>query len=406
MMIMRRNKPEEKMKNKEPFNLTRILSVIAIFLVTFLVVSFWCMQSHLYLDESLCILFVTCMFLLVYLFEMEYDRRCQHIAHNAQTNFVRLAIVYVVCCLLTWGMTFLPEFCYPVMLVPILVCAVSNPLMGMTVGLFFSVLLALMAGSSFYALACYTILTVLGAALAQALTEKRYRGFLSLMFLFLQVMAPNLFLYLAQKELRKETLIVSVADGVVTAFAGYFLYGWLCRKAEDEVDNLYLDIVSEDYSQVQALRDFSMVEYRHAGQVSELAYRCAKRMGYQEKLCLAAGFYYRMGQWIGEPYIKSGVERAKKLCFPTALVNILAEYQGQEQLPSTPESALIHMIDALVVRLEAVDSSVSDSQWNSEIFIYQTLNEFSASGIYDQSGMSMNQFLKVREILAKEELVH
>ena len=35
--------------------------------------------------------------------------------------------------------------------------------------------------------------------------------------------------------------------------------------------------------------------------------------------------------------------------------------------------------------------------------IYQTLNEYSASGIYDQSGLGMNMFLKIREYLVNEE---
>ena len=34
--------------------------------------------------------------------------------------------------------------------------------------------------------------------------------------------------------------------------------------------------------------------------------------------------------------------------------------------------------------------------------IYQTLNELSATGMYDESGLSMNQFLKVRELLVRE----
>ena len=41
--------------------------------------------------------------------------------------------------------------------------------------------------------------------------------------------------------------------------------------------------------------------------------------------------------------------------------------------------------------------------WNKEMVIYQTLNEFSAQGLYDQSGLSMNMFLKIREYLVKEE---
>ena len=131
----------------------------------------------------------------------------------------------------------------------------------------------------------------------------------------------------------------------------------------------------------------------------------AKEVGYRANLCLAGGFYYRMGRWIGEPYIKNAVNKAESLCFPAELISILAEYYGEEQLPSSPESALVHMVDAVVIRLEAMEQNVGQSVWNRDIVIYQTVNDFSSSEIYDHSGMSMNQFLKIREFLAKEELL-
>ena len=37
--------------------------------------------------------------------------------------------------------------------------------------------------------------------------------------------------------------------------------------------------------------------------------------------------------------------------------------------------------------------------------MFSGVNDFSSSEIYDHSGMSMNQFLKIREFLAKEELL-
>ena len=112
-----------------------------------------------------------------------------------------------------------------------------------------------------------------------------------------------------------------------------------------------------------------------------------------------------MGRWIGEPYIKNAIKKAESLCFPADLVSILSEYYGEEHLPSSPESALIHMVDAVVIRLEAMEKDVGQSVWNRDIVIYQAVNDFSSSGIYDHSGMSMNQFLKIREFLAKEELL-
>jgi len=93
------------------------------------------------------------------------------------------------------------------------------------------------------------------------------------------------------------------------------------------------------------------------------------------------------------------------LCFPEDLVQILSEYYGEENLPSTPESALVHMIDGLLIKLELLENEVGTSKWNREVLIYQTLNEFSSAGLYDNSGMSINAFLKVREWLAKEELL-
>jgi hypothetical protein len=104
--------------------------------------------------------------------------------------------------------------------------------------------------------------------------------------------------------------------------------------------------------------------------------------------------------------VQNGVDKAMALCFPESVIRILSEYYGQEKLPSTPESALVHMVDALVVRLDNEKEKGKRDQVDTELIIYQSLNEFSSSGIYDKSGMSMNLYIKMRGFLAKEELLH
>ena len=109
-----------------------------------------------------------------------------------------------------------------------------------------------------------------------------------------------------------------------------------------------------------------------------------------------------MGKRLGEPIVKNGVQHAKQLCFPRPLQQILAEYYGEESKISTPESAIVHMIDGLFVKLEVLEKDVGKSKWNLEILVSQTLNDFSTAGLYDNSGLSMNQFLKTRDILNRE----
>ena len=128
-------------------------------------------------------------------------------------------------------------------------------------------------------------------------------------------------------------------------------------------------------------------------------------LGVDEKLARAGGFYYRVGKLEGEPFIENGVQLAQNNCFSERLVAILAEYNGVNRRPSFTESAIVQIADMIVTKFDLLDKDTFSSGWNREIVIYQTMNEKSAEGLYDESGLSMNQFLTIREALVKEELL-
>ncbi len=394
------------MNHKESVNLYRVLSVIGMVLATLVITVVLCGKGHFYLDEGISLLCFDVIYLFICFFELEHERCRGRISSNVQTNLVRLAVVYIVCCMLIYGMTFFPEFYRPVMVVPVFICAASSMTLAVSTGIFFDVLLALAAGGSFYELACYGMMTVIAAVLADALKIKKYGKVPAILMAVLNFSMPGLFYYMSYKEVSDRMILFGIINSILTAVSACIFFPRIWHSAKNEIEDQLLDIVSEDYSEVKALRDFSMGEYHRAKKMGDIAYRCAKQVGFRPNLCLAGGFYYRMGLWLGEPYVKRAVDKASAQCFPAPLVDIISEYQAQENLPSSPESALIHMVDALMIKIEALEQKMGGSQWNMDMLIYQTLNEYSANGIYDQSGMSMNQFLKVREFLAKEEMLH
>ena len=101
----------------------------------------------------------------------------------------------------------------------------------------------------------------------------------------------------------------------------------------------------------------------------------------------------------------NGVSISQNRCLPEPVVRIISEYGGIMQKPSTPESAIVQMVDSLVTKVEALGDTM-ESSWNQEMLIYQTLNEFSNEGMYDESGLTMNQFLKIRDcLIIKENLL-
>lgn len=393
------------MKRIKRLNRYRALSIFIIVFITFGVSVLLGVNRFSGWNEWACLACLDFIFILIFVFKLEYDRRTGVFLNNTQTHFRRLAILYLICAVLTFGMRFLPEFSKPVMLIPLLICAVSDSAIAMTVGLFFDVLLALTCSANHFALITFVVLTLLGAVLADVLREKTYRLFLAVILFFINLIIPGIFCHWAYGEISLRSLCFDLANAIITALCAFFVFGKLWFSYSHEVDNQYLDIVTEDYPEVQRLKNYSMDEYRRAKKVSEIAYRCAKVSGCNATLCLAAGFYYRMGRWLGEPCNQNAKRQAEQLCFPSALTQIIAEYYGEDAKPSSPESALVHIVDSLVDKLEGFDSKKEDTPFSRDMLIYQTVNGFSATGIYDHSGMGMNQFLRVREYLAREELL-
>lgn len=387
---------------KDRLHVMRVIPLLVIVASSVILSSVLCLMQEVYWDVTICVTFIDILFLFIFIFELEYERKHRMLANNIATTFSRVAFGYVLCCLLGLFFMICPSYYMPVMLFPIIMCAVGNEFLGITVGMYFIILYAIIYESPSNEIICYTLLVVIGAGLTKTLYEKHFRKYISFILFCCCMMIPFIFRYLSFQKFSYWDYMYGVCCGLVTAFAAFFLFYRMRRATDAELDNHLWDIIDENYPEVKKIKTHFPADYHHAKLVSDMAIFIAQKIGLNPALCGAAGFYYRIGKWSGDDYIAAGVEKAQNLNFPMELVRIIYEYNGQVHKPSTPESAIIHMIDSLTIKMDALNQDVAQSVWNHEMIIYQTLNEFSSAGLYDESGLSMNQFLKVREFLVKE----
>ncbi|MBR2046286.1 MAG: hypothetical protein IJ958_09160 [Agathobacter sp.] len=391
--------------NEEKISIYRIIPILGIIVTAIVSAGILCIVNKLEIDQIFCILFVIAGFVPIIVFELIYERNRKMIAQNSQTTYGRVSIGFFVCCIVMIAISFMPEFLRPVLLFPLIISAFGNETLGLMIGMFANVLLALTTGGSFHELLCYTILMIIGVMLLKALDEKTYRLYIGMIFMFASILFPNVFYFLTYEELLIKNLFISIVNGLIISVFVSIFYPSAKKVTEEEVYYQYEHLLDDNYIQIREVRAYSLSEYMHARKVSKIAKKYALNLGFDANLCEAAGFYYRIGRWVGNSVVENGVQKAKELCFPDQLIQILSEYYGEVNKPSTPESALVHIIDALLIKLELLEKEVGTSQWNREVLIYQTLNEFSTAGLYDQSGLSINAFIKIREWLAKEELL-
>lgn len=393
------------MKIKDRISAYRVGSFAGISLATIGLTIFLAVYYGYYLDEILIVAFIDLIYIFSFIFQLEYERKQGVISNNTETTFSRITIGYVISCGIIGASIFLPEFFKPMILLPIIICALSNCSIAMNSSFFLMIIYGLLSGCSINELVVYGVMIVLGCIFTNALQNRKYRIYISGIFFLICVMVPSLFYYWTYKQIQMRIYLYGMAEGLAVTLFVLFIYARVKEETEEEVTYTLMDLVQDSYPLVVEVKGYSQVEYKHCKEVSKICYRCAEYLGYNKELCCAAGFYYRMGRWEGEPFIENGIKKAQKYCFPIQMIEILSEYYGEQKKPSTPESALVHIVDALMKKMELLNKDVGQSSWNKEIIIYQTLNEFSSTGLYDESGMSINQFLKLREYLVKEEMM-
>ncbi len=387
-------------------NLKRVVSLIIIFLVTCGYTAGICLYRRLWLDEIVLLSVLSLIFFALFVFSLEYNRSHRTLSGNSKSDFGKAAAGYTISALVMTAGMFLPEFIRPALIAAVCMVALSNVEIALCTNLFFCTIFCLGFQTSSYELVLYCLLTLFGCMVAKAMEDIKYTFWYHIMLICISLLLPGIFYYLNYQKVFLNLYLYGAIEGIILDYLMLTVQKRVSAYRSKELERKYRRLMEETYSLRVALGNFSKAEYEHALRVSTLASRCAAVIGADERLCAVAGFYYRIGVIEGDAIAESGQQIAERECFPEDICRVISEYNGDLELPSTPESAIVHMVDGLVKKMEVLQNRKDlESQWNQDMVIYQTLNEFSATGIYDLSGLSMNRFLQIREYLVKEEKI-
>ncbi len=356
------------------------------------------------LDRCIVLLFLGIIYSCLYFAGLELYRAEYGWFHKKVGNYSRLALCHAASYGASLLFLFLPGFARPILLFGVAASITASPFWGMASGIFHIAVYALCGQESVFMMICYLLLLLCGCLTPSFLSKKAYFHW-GILFLF-QFVFGNImiFSYLQTGQLELNVLIYGLCNGIISATWAAILYQKFSTRLQSPPprEKKLERIIHEDFELVGAVKMFSDAEYRHAQKVSKIAENCALLIGANPQIAAAAGVYYRIGQMVGKPYVENGVALAKRNHLPKEVVEILSEYNGEEKLPSTLESAVVHIVDSIIGKIDILDKTNFSSDWNQDIVVYQTMNENSVAGMYDKSGFTMNMFLKIRDYLIKE----
>ena len=377
----------------------RFIYVFGMFVVSVISVFILAYGKKLLLDQALCLLALFFCYWVVFILSLIHQRKIGKFTYK-DTTYRNLFLISTLGWLLMILTNYIPDLFGPVLLVGFLYVAVCDSSLSLASCIFMDLLYCFITGTNNYILYCYCILSIFGILFAYYLKENKNetRIINYLLILMIQFFVPFIFYVFTFGKVNLDRLNQFIVLALLYTVIIYFGFGVLVRLDQREEQIAYETFLDDEYSLIVDIMHFSIGEYFHARKVSDLARECAAQIGANELLAACGGLYYRIGILEGEPIVDNSIKIAQKNCLPREVVQILYEYKGINQRPLSPESAIVQMVDSVLTKVEAMRDEM-DSSWNQEMLIYQTLNEYSNEGMYDDSNITMNQFLKIRNVL-------
>lgn len=354
------------------------------------------------LHHQIVLALVGALYAVLFLSALEIKRLKEEWLFEKLGDYRRLVVFYCTGGVLAILFLFLPEFVRPMALLSMVVSTVVSPIFGMVSGMFHCTVYILCGSQDMYALLCMMLLLLCGC-FAPSFLEKREHFRWGMAYLFLFALATVLiFSCLASGRLNRDWVIYALCNGILTASAAAWLYRICLTRPKEPREHAMKRVLSDKFGLVKEIERFSRADYEHARKVSAISENCARVVDADPYIAAAGGFYYRLGRMEGEPSVENGVALARINYLPKEIIEILKEYNGEKKLPSTVESAIVHIVDSVVAKFDVLDKSALSSSWNQDFIVYQILNENSSAGLYDKSGLGMNMYLKIRDYLVEE----
>ena len=322
-------------------------------------------------------------------------------------DYKRIGGLCLISALCLFGSSYLPGYTEPVAALSVMFSLVMEPFFGILVPAMFCIEYAIIMDITDYHLGYMLIMVIFGVIIGEIFRESKNKILEYLSIFFLMFSLSVLFYYLDNSGAEIENI-----DTYSLVFPACAAFGFLGLIAvTDFVTTRFLSITEksrlikvrdDSFILRRQLKESATMDLKRAVFVSDLSGIIAEKIGENEEVARTAGLYYLVGGLEGDFSVEQGVKIALECDFPKQIIWILNETRGIRRLPSSPISAIVYIADAVTRAFE--EHKTGKSKMEYEFIVHGVVNDISTKGYLDKSNLSMNQYIKIRDIMIESSM--
>ncbi|MCR4956291.1 MAG: hypothetical protein K6A30_06380 [Lachnospiraceae bacterium] len=355
------------------------------------------------IDRLILGFFLTILFFLVLLFRINYEYTIEESQHHIHEDVDKMLKTYGLAIVITTAGYFLPVPVHFLLSMTALVCAFLPLQYGLSLTLMMAISIGINVQSTNFELVFLVFSCLVGAMFSKMAIQRRYFFYVAMMLMAVSSCSAMILSYAVNGQLETRGLAYGFVEGIANAVMILAVIPFCVEKEQEQtiIFSSYAEAMEEDFPLSLFMQSISEERYERNLIVAKSCRKCAQILQLNSDLCCCAGFYYDLCNNDEEDPVEYASILARQNFLPMDVVHILSQYNGLNRDIDTKEGALVDLIHESMYELWNKHADEKNS-FEKEVVIHTMFNDLSRSGRYDHSGLSMNEFLILRENLIRE----
>ncbi len=172
-------------------------------------------------------------------------------------------------------------------------------------------------------------------------------------------------------------------------------------------DDQYMEILDPEFELLSNLKNYSKEEYDHSIYTAVLCSKLAIKMGLDEKLTKALGFYHRIGLLRGENTWENAKGLMTEYLIPEEVIDLLEEYHySKDDGVYSRNTAVLIIAETVISSVSYLFSKDKDANINYDKLIGTILDKKLESGIFSNSKLTFEDMNIIKKTLCEEKLFY
>lgn len=319
----------------------------------------------------------------------------------------RFLLCYLAAILISFVCAKLPPEGWPFLVIFVLLALFSNYIIGISAGSLLLMISIMLSGASVNIFFLYFVCGVIAVCVFNGLDENYKVGIPIIISIIMLIVSITAEIILFENEkLSMEMFMIPLMNVIITGILLLVILKIFSYLVIFKYRERYMEINDPECPLLVQLKEKSKDEYYKAVHTAYLSDKIAKKLGFDDKVTKAGGYYHSIGSLKGDNTWDNVYEICLEYKFPPEVITVLREYLEKGNKIIHKETAVIYFAESVVSSILFLIAKDKGAKLDYNQIIDTVFEKKQECDLFLQCEISVSELNQMKKMFKEEKLYY